>query len=77
MPDELHNHAANYSSLAYTKADWRTKMLQSLPEDIPMYLKDRVKVYEEAGIPETVYRDLDAQVLHLALRARYPGSNTW
>lgn len=77
MPDDLHDHAANYSSLSYTKADWRTKMLQCLPANIPMYLKERVKVYQEAGIPESVYRDLDAQVLHLALRARYPGSNTW
>jgi len=77
MTDELHDHAANYSSLSYTKADWRTKMLQCLPADLPMYMKDRIKYYEEAGIPETVYRDLDAQVLHLALRARFPGSNTW
>ena len=77
MSDELHDHASSYSSLSYTKADWRTKMLRALPENIPMYMKDRIKVYEEAGIPETVYRDLDAQVLHLALRARFPGSNTW
>lgn len=77
MPDDLHDHAANYSSLSYTKADWRTKMLQSLPADLPMYQKQRLKYYKEAGIPESVYIDLDAQVLHLALSARYPGNKSW
>lgn len=77
MADDLHNHAANYSSLSYTTADWRKRMLDCLPADIPMYQKDRIKVYQEAGIPESVYRDLDAQVLHLALSARFPGSKSW
>lgn len=77
MSDELHNHAANYSSLSYTTADWRKVMLESLPEDIPMYLKDRLKIYQAAGIPEKIYQDLDAQVLHMALHARYPGIKSW
>lgn len=72
MSDELHNHASNYSQLSFTLADWRKKMLDSLPAEIPMYNKDRLKVYDNAGIPESIYRDLDAQVLHLALRARFP-----
>lgn len=77
MSDELHDHAANYSSLHYTKADWRTRMLQCLPADLPMYQVKRFEYYKEAGIPESVYTDLDAQVLHLALRARYPGHMQW
>jgi hypothetical protein len=76
MSDELEEHAAKHSShLAYTKADWRKIMLDALPEDLPMYLKDRVEIYKNAKIPESVYKDLDAQVLHLALRARFPGYN--
>lgn len=77
MTDELHDHASNYSDLSYTKADWRTKMLRSLPEDLPMYQVNRFEYYKQAGIPEQVYTDLDAQVLHLALRARFPGFNQW
>ena len=77
MSDELHEHASNYSRLSYTLADWRKEMLQSLPEDIPMHQVKRFEVYKEAGIPESVYTNLDPQVLHLALRARFPGSNFW
>ena len=52
-------------------------MLNCLPEDLPMYQVKRFEFYKEAGIPEQVYTDLDAQVLHLALRARFPGFNQW
>lgn len=77
MSDELHEHAASYSRLSYTKADWRNEMLKSLPQDLPINQIKRFEVYIKAGIPESVYTDLDAQVLHLALRARFPGSKEW
>ncbi len=77
MADDLHNHAANYSSLSYTTADWRKRMLDCLPTDLPIYYKDRIEFYKKHNIPETVYKDLDAQVLHMALHAKYPGSKSW
>lgn len=76
MTDDLEDHAAKHSShFAYTTSDWRKKMLDSLPEDLPYYVKDRYEAYQKAEIPEYVYRDLDAQVFHLAMRARFPGFN--
>ena len=77
MSDELHEHAASYTRLSYTKADWRNVMLKTLPEDLPINQVKRFEIYEKAGIPESVYKDLDPQVLHLALRARFPGERQW
>ena len=76
MNDDLYEHAANHSThLSLTVSDWRKKMLDSLPEDVPFYLKDRYAVYQNANIPDYVYKKLDAQVFHLAMRARFPGFN--
>lgn len=76
MTDELEEQAAKHSShYAYTLSDWRKKMLDALPEDLPYYVNQRYEAYKKAEIPEYVYRDLDAQVLHLAMRARFPGFN--
>ena len=76
MTDELEEHASQHSThYALTKSDWRFKMLKSLPEDLPFYVKDRYAAYQAADIPEYVYKDLDAQVFHLAMRARFPGFN--
>jgi hypothetical protein len=77
MTDDLHDEAAKYARVDKSTADWRSQMLQSLPEDIPMYTAERFKYYKEAGIPETVYKDLYSQVLHLAMQARFPGQNLW
>lgn len=52
-------------------------MLDCLPTDLPIYYKDRIEFYKKHNIPETVYKDLDAQVLHMALHAKYPGSKSW
>lgn len=73
MTDELEEHAAKHSShYSYTLSDWRKKMLDSLPEDLPYYVKERYEAYQKAEIPEYVYKDLDAQVFHLAMRVRFP-----
>jgi TRAP-type uncharacterized transport system substrate-binding protein len=50
-------------------------MLDSLPEDLPFYVNERYEAYKAAEIPEYVYKNLDAQVFHLAMRARFPGFN--
>lgn len=76
MSDDLYDHAAQHSThLSYTVSDWRKKMLDSLPEDLPFYVNERYEAYKAAEIPEYVYKNLDAQVFHLAMRARFPGFN--
>ncbi len=73
MTDELDDHAsAHCSHLSRSVADWRRKMVNALTAySVPLSLVDRYTVYENARIPEKIYRDLDLSALHTALSERH------
>lgn len=70
--DELHEHAASHSRISMTLADWRKRMLDCLVGEIPFCFTTRYKLYKDAGIPSSVYEDLDAAVFHTALTRKIP-----
>jgi hypothetical protein len=70
--DELHNQAASFSRVSITLADWRAKMLDCLAKEVPVCFATRYGIYKEAGIPEAIYQNLDASVLHTALNRIMP-----
>ena len=70
--DELHDHAASHSRISMTLADWRKRMLDCLEKELPFCFITRYGIYRDAGIPASIYEDLDANVFHTALTRKIP-----
>ena len=74
--DELEETAKDYCShLSRSKSDWKTRMVRILTDHpkLPIYQKDRLKLYADAGIPDKVALDVDGQALIEALAYFHKG----
>lgn len=74
--DELEETAQTYCShLSRSKSDWKTRMVSVLKNHptLPIYQKDRLKIYAENGIPDRVALDVDGQALMEALSHFHKG----
>ena len=74
--DDLEETAkAHCSHWSRSKSDWKTRMVDVLKKHttLPIYRKDRLKIYEENGIPDKVALDIDGQALIEALAHFHKG----
>ena len=74
--DDLEETAQNHCShFSRSKSDWKTRMVNILKSHptLPIYQKDRLKLYAENNIPDKVALDVDGQALIEALAHFHKG----
>lgn len=66
---------AHCSHLTRSKRDWVVDMVKILKkaEVLPIYQKDRLKLYSEAGIPDRFAKEFDGSALTEALSDFHKG----
>lgn len=66
---------AHCSHLSRSKREWVVEMVKILkqPDILPIYQKDRLKLYSEAGIPDKFAKEFDGPALMEALSDMHKG----
>lgn len=66
---------AHCSHLSRSKREWVVEMVKILkqPDILPIYQKDRLKLYSEAGIPDKFAKEFDGSALMEALSDMHKG----
>lgn len=69
------NARAHCSHLSRSKREWVVEMVKILkqPDILPIYQKDRLKLYKEFGIPDIFAKEYDGAALTEALSDFHKG----